>query len=233
MITILSIETATSICSVAIHRDGQTLVSADLFSEKSHSGALAILIEQLLTHCEIAFDDLNAVAVSSGPGSYTGLRIGLSTAKGLCYALSIPLIAISSLDAMTVQVMNFVDKALSVVFAPMLDARRMEVFYKIMLRDFTEIKPLSNLVVQEDSFNEYIDQYDAILLFGNGASKTKELFQDKSKIRIIEEINPSASNIGFLAYRKYEQSMFEDLAYFEPDYGKEFYSPLSKKKSFL
>lgn len=233
MITILSIETATTICSVAIHRDGKIMVSADLYSEKSHSGALAILIEQLLAHCDLNFKDLNAIAVSSGPGSYTGLRIGLSTAKGLCYALNIPLIAVSSLDAMAYQVMNIVIADDKTLFVPMLDARRMEVFYKILNRNFEDVKSLSNLILEEDSFDEFTSDYDAILLFGNGAPKAKELMNDKPKVRILEDVNPSASFLGVLAFQKFERGHFEDLAYFEPNYGKEFYSPVSKKKSFL
>ncbi len=233
MITILSIETATNICSVAIHRDGKIMVSTDLHSEKSHSGALAILIEQLLAHCEIEFKDLNAIAISSGPGSYTGLRIGLSTAKGLCYALNIPLIAVSSLDAMANQVMNFNYTDFKTLLIPMLDARRMEVFYKILSPNLKEIKPLSNLILEEASFDKYISEYDAILLFGNGAPKAKELMKDKVNVKIIENVNPSASSMGLHAFQRYERGHFEDLAYFEPNYGKEFYSPVSKKKSFL
>ncbi len=233
MITILSIETATSICSVAIHRDGEIMASADLFSEKSHSGSLAILIEQLLSHCELGFKDLSAIAVSSGPGSYTGLRIGLSTAKGLCFALNIPIISISSLDAMTFQVINFVYSNEKTLFVPMLDARRMEVFYKILSPELQEIKKLGNLVLEAESFDEYVPEYDAILLFGNGAPKAKELMKDKANVKIIENVNPAASSMGLLAFQRYESGHFEDLAYFEPNYGKEFYSPVSKKTSFL
>lgn len=233
MITILSIETATSICSVAIHQNGKIKASSDLFSEKSHSGALAILIEQLLAHCDLDFKDLNAIAVSSGPGSYTGLRIGLSTAKGLCFALNIPLISVSSLDSMTYQVMSFAPTNNKTLFVPMLDARRMEVFYKIISADFKEFKELGNLILEESSFDKYLAEDSIVLLFGNGADKAKELLKYKPKITIIENVNPSASFMGLLAFRKFENSNFEDLAYFEPNYGKEFYSPVSKKKSFL
>ncbi|MBK6266670.1 tRNA (adenosine(37)-N6)-threonylcarbamoyltransferase complex dimerization subunit type 1 TsaB [Marivirga sp. S37H4] len=232
MITILSIETATSICSVAIHQDSKTLASADLFLEKSHSASLSLLIEQLLSHCDLRLADLNAVAVSSGPGSYTGLRIGLSTAKGLCYALDIPLIAISSLDTMCVQMQKFILNT-SPLLIPMIDARRMEVFYKVNQYDLTEIEPLNNLILTEDSFDKYFDKYSTIYLFGNGASKASDLYKEKRNLIIIKDVNPSAMFMGKLAFGKYQLNQFEDLAYFEPDYGKEFFSPVSKKKSFL
>jgi tRNA threonylcarbamoyladenosine biosynthesis protein TsaB len=233
MTTILSIETATTICSVAIHQNGKVLASADLFLEKSHSGALAILIEQLLSHCELDFKNLNAIAVSSGPGSYTGLRIGLSTAKGLCFALSIPIISVSSLDAMTLEVMNFIPKEDKTIYIPMLDARRMEVFYKILGVEFNEIEPLSNLIIEENSFDAYLIAYEKIILFGDGAVKAKEMLKARPKLRIVENVNPSAVFMGAIAHQKYEKGQFENLAYFEPNYGKEFYSPISKKKSFL
>lgn len=129
---ILSIETSTAICSVAIHNEGELMANTDLHLEKSHSNSLTPLIEQLLYHCDLQMSDLTAIAVSSGPGSYTGLRIGLSTAKGLCYALEIPLISISSLDSMTIQVLNF-HKDDNSIYIPMLDARRMEIFIKFLI----------------------------------------------------------------------------------------------------
>ncbi|WP_340154083.1 tRNA (adenosine(37)-N6)-threonylcarbamoyltransferase complex dimerization subunit type 1 TsaB [uncultured Marivirga sp.] len=233
MSIILSIETSTPICSVAIHNDAKLMANADLYLEKSHSNSLTPLIEQLLSHCDLKMKDLEAIAVSSGPGSYTGLRIGLSTAKGLCYALEIPLISISSLDSMTVQVLNFQKEEAS-VYIPMLDARRMEVFYKVSAPDHSEIKEISNLIIEADAFQDYLDNYERIYLFGNGAEKTKDLLKPVSKKFIwIDHVNPSAQFFGKMAFDKFKMSQFEDLAYFEPNYGKEFYSPKSKKKSFL
>lgn len=233
MSNILSLETSTSICSVAIHKDAKVLAAADLYLDKSHSNSLTPLIEQMLQHCDLEMRDLDAVAVSSGPGSYTGLRIGLSTAKGLSYALDIPLIAISSLDSMTTQVLNF-HKSDKSIFIPMIDARRMEVFFKISDHSLSELQKMSNLIIEDDSFKEYIDGYDNIYLFGNGAAKAWELLKDQSnKFRLIDNVNPSAKFYGEMAYHKFMKQEFEDLAYFEPNYGKEFYSPKSKKKSFL
>jgi len=233
MSIILSIETSTPICSVAIHKNNQLIANADLYLEKSHSNSLTPLIEQLLQHCDLQMIDLNAVAVSSGPGSYTGLRIGLSTAKGLCYALNVPLISISSLDSMITQVLNF-HKSDSSIYIPMLDARRMEVFYKVSDGNLVEIEKMSNLIIKEDSFQEYTDKYSEIVLFGNGAEKAWDLLKSQSKKFLwIANVHPSAQFYGKMAFEQFEKEQYEDLAYFEPNYGKEFYSPKSKKKSFL
>ena len=232
MTKILSIETATSICSVAIHQDGELLANADLYLDKSHSNSLALLIEQLLAHCDLEMKQLDAIAVSSGPGSYTGLRIGLSTAKGLCYALDIPLIAVSSLDSMLVEVLHIYKKN-KTLYIPMLDARRMEVFLKIADEDFNQILPQSNLILAADSFKEYLGKWDEMVLFGNGADKAVSLLRNFSNnFLLVKHINPSAKFMGSIAHEKYSSKQFEDLAYFEPNYGKEFYSPQSKKKSF-
>jgi tRNA threonylcarbamoyladenosine biosynthesis protein TsaB len=231
MSIILSIETSTPICSVAIHKDAKLIANADLYLDKSHSNSLTPLIEQLLQHCDLNMTDLNAIAVSSGPGSYTGLRIGLSTAKGLCYALDIPLVSISSLDSMIVQVLNFHNDVNS-LYIPMLDARRMEVFYKISDSNLSDIEQMSNLIIDKDSFNKYKDKN--IYLFGNGAKKAWDLLGNQSeKFTLVNNVDPSAKYFGEIAFNKYNNEQFENLAYFEPNYGKEFYSPKSKKKSFL
>jgi len=230
---ILSIETSTPICSVAIHNKGELIANADLFLEKSHSNSLTPLIEQLLQHCDLQMKDLKAIAVSAGPGSYTGLRIGLSTAKGLCFALDIPLISISSLDSMTFQVLNF-HKDNDAIYIPMLDARRMEVFYKVSDMSLNELEPMSNLILTESSFQDYKEKFRQIFLFGNGAEKAFDLLRSQSnKFTWIDKVNPSAQFYGEMAYHKFKNNIFEDVAYFEPNYGKEFYSPKSKKKSFL
>lgn len=230
---ILSIETSTAICSVAIHNEGKLMANADLYLEKSHSNSLTPLIEQLIHHCDLQMKDINAIAVSSGPGSYTGLRIGLSTAKGLCYALDIPLISISSLESMTTQVLNFHKEGHS-IYIPMLDARRMEVFYKVSDADLVEVEKMSNLIIEEDSFSDHLNKYKSVFLFGNGAEKAWDLLKQQSeKFIFIDNINPSAQFYGEMVLEKFEKEQFEDLAYFEPNYGKDFYSPKSKKKSFL
>ncbi|PTB94068.1 tRNA (adenosine(37)-N6)-threonylcarbamoyltransferase complex dimerization subunit type 1 TsaB [Marivirga lumbricoides] len=199
MITILSIETATSICSVAVHQEGRLLASAELYLEKSHSSSLSLLIEQLISHCDLHLADLNAIAVSGGPGSYTGLRIGLSTAKGLCYALDIPLIAVSSLDAMSFHVQHYGPEQ-NGLLVPMIDARRMEVFYKALSPSLKEIEPLSNLILEENSFDKFTEKYSTLYLFGNGAEKAYKLYQQKGNFKILEDVNPSAKFLGHLAF---------------------------------
>lgn len=233
MSIILSIDTSTPICSVAIHNEAKLVANADLYLEKSHSNSLNPLIEQLLHHCDLQMSDLSSIAISSGPGSYTGLRIGLSTAKGLCYALEIPLISISSLDSMTAQVLNF-HKNDESIYIPLLDARRMEVFYKVSDANFKDVEGISNLVLDKNSFHTYIEKSDRIFLFGDGSEKTWDLLKSHSEKFIwIDNINPSAQYYGQIAFGKFQNQQFEDLAYFAPNYGKEFFSPKSKKKSFL
>lgn len=231
MALILSIETATHICSVALHKEGILLGLQELHLEKSHSGSLSLMIEQLLVHCDLEMDELDAIAIASGPGSYTGLRIGLSTAKGLCYALDKPLIAFSSLDHMVFAVKPYY--AEQTLLVPMIDARRMEVYYKISEASLKELSPIANLIVEADSFSNWIEQDKNIVLFGNGAEKCQELYEDIRNISILTNVYPSAKHMGELAFSKFEKQQFEDLAYFEPNYVKEFYSPKPKKKSII
>jgi tRNA threonylcarbamoyladenosine biosynthesis protein TsaB len=233
MSLILSIDTSTYICSVALHQDGIVRAEADLYLEKSHSGSLSQLIEQLLSHCDFQMNDLVAVAVSSGPGSYTGLRIGMSTAKGLCFALGIPLIGVSSLDVMALQVSKFFLENKKQLLVPMIDARRMEVFYKCLKPDLTEIEELGNLILEENTFDKLLTENEELILFGNGAEKAIGLFENKRNLKIIEGVTPKAKFMGDLAFMKFEKQEFESLAYFEPNYGKEFFSPKSNKKPFV
>jgi tRNA threonylcarbamoyladenosine biosynthesis protein TsaB len=233
MSVILSIETSTSICSVAIHQDGGLLAECDLHLEKSHSGSLNLAIEQLIKHCDLTMGAIAAVAVSSGPGSYTGLRIGMSTAKGLCYALEIPLVGVSSLDAMAMQLASFLYDDQNSLLVPMIDARRMEVFYKCIDMSLNEVRPLSNLVLEIDSFADLLVQYERVILCGNGSDKAKELYSDIGNLKQVSGVTPKAKYLGYLAEEKFKNNEFESLAYFEPSYGKAFYTPVSKKKPFV
>ncbi len=233
MSIILSIETSTFICSIALHENGIIKAQAELYLEKSHSGSLAKLIEELLAHCEYNMEQLSAIAVSSGPGSYTGLRIGMSTAKGLCYALDIPLLGVSSLNAMALQVNHFFVNDANYLLIPMIDARRMEVYYKCLTPDLSEEKKLGNLILQVDTFDQLLTKYEKLVLFGNGADKAEAMYAEKRNLKIIKDVTPEAKYLGVLGYQKFERNEFENLAYFEPSYGKEFYSPESKKKPFV
>jgi tRNA threonylcarbamoyladenosine biosynthesis protein TsaB len=224
MTYILSIETATNVCSVALHCDGAVLGHQELFVEKSHSGLLTVIINDLTCHCGISLNELSAIAVSEGPGSYTGLRIGISTAKGLCYSLGIPLISVNTLEAMLWSVLPFMRE--DHLFCPMIDARRMEVYCLIADRDGVVIKPTHPKVISESSFIEVIKD-KRIILFGDGALKCKEVLRGPN-ILFIDNILPNAKNIGQLALAKYANMEFEDVAYFEPFYLKDF-KPMHSK----
>jgi len=219
MAVVLSIETATSVCSVAIHRDEMLIVSQELFIDRSHSAHLNDCIGQLTKMAGLEFGDYNAIAVSKGPGSYTGLRIGTSTAKGLCYALDIPLIAINTLEAMAHETNRFnIRKAL---LCPMIDARRMEVYCTIIDHSGRILQPTQALVVEPDSFDRWLDDHE-LWLFGSGAAKTRDVLKSHPGLFHIDGVVSVASSVGQLAMERYKKDQFEDIAYFEPFYLKDF-----------
>ncbi|HEY8402519.1 MAG TPA: tRNA (adenosine(37)-N6)-threonylcarbamoyltransferase complex dimerization subunit type 1 TsaB [Cytophagaceae bacterium] len=219
MSLILSIETSTKAFSVALHEEGKLLADFEMLVEKSHSRVITLAIEQLFVMTNRKMADLKAVAVSKGPGSYTGLRIGVSTAKGLCFALDIPLIAINTLEAMAFEVNRFNPGYL---VCPMIDARRMEVYCTVMDKDSQIIRPTEAVILNEDSFNDLLDT-NSIFFCGDGSEKAKTLF-NKPNAFFIDNLYPSAKNIGFLAGDRFRARYFEDVAYFEPFYLKDFIS---------
>jgi tRNA threonylcarbamoyladenosine biosynthesis protein TsaB len=222
---ILSIETSTSVGSVALHKDGVLVTAYELHAEKSHSGALTPMVEQVFKYTGYTMQELDAIAISKGPGSYTGLRIGTSTAKGLCFALDKPLIAINTLEAMAAQVARInPGKAL---FCPMLDARRMEVFCLLARANGQVLEETHPLIVEEGAFAGYLKENE-ILFFGNGAAKCKPLFASQANALFIDGIYPVASEIGYLASKAFNKGAFEDVAYFEPFYLKDFQGPKLK-----
>lgn len=227
MSLILSIETATPVCAVALHEEGVLLAEAKLLKDKSHSDKLAILINQLLEHNSVKKNQLSAIAVSEGPGSYTGLRIGVSTAKGLCYGLDIPLIAISSLTALGAQVRNFIGEDDFMI--PMFDARRMEVYAQVLDKKLHIIEKTQPVIIDENSFGNFIANH-TVYIFGDGADKCKPVLNNDS-FKFINNIVPSAASVGELAYQKYLDRNFSDAAYFEPFYLKEFRA--GKPKSLI
>lgn len=218
MSIILSIETATPVCAVAIHEEGNLIAEARLLKDKSHSGQLAVLIQQLLQHCNLKENQLSAIAVSEGPGSYTGLRIGVSTAKGLCYGLDIPLIAISSLTALAAQVKEFAVHEDFLI--PMFDARRMEVYAQVLNGNLEILQNTTPVIIDENSFGNIIGD-QRVYMFGDGSEKCRPVFSEKNVI-FLKGIIPSAASVGELAYEKYIKNQFADVAYFEPFYLKEF-----------
>jgi len=216
---ILSIETTTKACSVALHNKGVLLAESTLYVDRSHSEKLAILIKNLLSCAEVTTKELTAVAIAGGPGSYTGLRIGTSTAKGLCYALSLPLIAINTLEAMAVEVVKYVSE--KVLLCSMLDARRMEVYSLLMDGSMNTIKPTEAKLIDENSFSEELKK-QKILFFGNGSSKCKPLLGNNKNAIFLDIQAISAVHVGELAWAKFQEEIFENLAYYEPKYLKEF-----------
>ena len=219
---ILNIETATKNCSVSIAENGKTIICNQIAEEGySHAERLHVFIEESIAAAGITVKDLVAVAVSQGPGSYTGLRIGVSAAKGLCYALEIPLIAVDTLQALAAQAT--IENGLIV---PMLDARRMEVYSAIFSNKLEVKRAILAEVITEDSFQEY----DETLYFvGDCADKCKEVLT-QSNFVFLEEIKyPSANEMSALSYAKFLKNDFADVAYFEPYYLKDFMITTSKK----
>ena len=217
---ILSIETSTKACSVALHNQGELLAESTLYVDKSHSEKLALLIKDLLSYADIVTSDLQAVAVASGPGSYTGLRIGTSTAKGLCYALDIPLFAIGTLEAMAYGVSQSITDA-EILLCPMLDARRMEVYSLLADKKLHIVQPTEAKIIDEHSYANQLNS-NKIIFFGNGAAKCESALGNNPNAIFINTQSISAVSVGMLAWHKFQQQDFEDLAYFEPDYLKEF-----------
>ena len=222
MAYILSIETSTTNCSVSLSFEGETLVlKEDYDNNYSHAERLHVYIDQVLKQADIISSQLDAIAVSKGPGSYTGLRIGVSAAKGLCFALGKPLIAISTLEALSHQV-----KTKEGIIIPMLDARRLEVYSAIFDNGYNRLRETQAQVLNEDSFKSYLED-SKVTFIGNGVSKTKGLINHKNAI-FIEDKLPSANEMSQLAYSKYKKNDIEDVAYFEPYYLKDFLFHKSK-----
>lgn len=228
MNTILSIDSATQSGSVAVHRDGQLIGLQQYNIDKSHSSLLHVIIDQLIQNCGLSKSDLDAIAISAGPGSYTGLRIGVSSAKGFCFALDKPLIAVNTLEAMAKQVSNINTE--KVLLCPMIDARRSEVYGMIFDHNLTIIEETEAIIVDEHSFDKYL-QENRIIFFGDGSGKCKTILNNENAV-FIDNIIPSAKEIGELATQKYLKEDFENLAYYEPFYLKEFRIIKSKKKLF-
>ena len=223
MAYILAIETTTKNCSVALFDDAKQPALKELVSEGySHAEQLTIFIEEVLSEVKISINNLNAIALSMGPGSYTGLRIGTSTAKGLCYSLGIPLIAISTLKAMALGVSENQEYDF---YCPMIDARRMEVFAAIFDDENNQVRDIMADVVDGSTYKEYLNK--KVLFFGDGAMKCQEMINHKNAT-YLEGIFPSAKDMGILLCQKFENKDFEDVAYFEPFYLKDFVA--GKKK---
>lgn len=221
MALILTIDTATKNCSVALSKDGLHVDSIDYNDGNfSHSEKLHVFIEELCERTGHKLKDLNAVAISKGPGSYTGLRIGVSAAKGLCYGLDIPLISIETLEVLTkTYLLDYKVKDQDILI-PMLDARRMEVYTAVYNAHLENLEPTNALVLDNSSYATYLNNNHCHFI-GDGATKTSTLFAN-TKHRFIDHLYPSAAAMHQVVFEKYKTKSFEDVAYFEPYYLKDF-----------
>ncbi len=217
---LLSIDTTAKVCSVTLHQQGQLLSGFHIYSEKVASAQLAPMIEAILAKNNLSPQQLDAVAVAKGPGSYTGLRIGTSTAKGLCVAMDIPLLAVNSLQAMAYQIADLLPA--EQVLCPMIDARRMEVYCMLLNPDMTILQETKAEIIEEGAFGNLLNE-KSVVFFGDGAEKCKPVLgQHPNAVFWKKPIWPNAESVGYLAYQKYLQNDFENLVTFEPYYLKEF-----------
>lgn len=227
MATILQIETATQVCAAAISRDGETIALKEETASNIHAGSLTLFIKAVMDAAGLAFTDLDAVAVSKGPGSYTGLRIGVSSAKGLCYALDKPLIAIDTLKMMAA---GFLKQHMGYtgLVCPMIDARRMEVFTAVFDAELNSIRPVEAKVIDAQRFAGELS-LGKVTFIGDGAMKCAGVLAHANAVFTAQNFN-SAANMSSLAHKAYLEGAFEDVAYFEPFYLKDFVLTTPKKK---
>jgi len=220
---ILNIETSTKNCSVSVAKEGEIIAIKELNDGGySHAEKLHEFIKGIVKDAKIRLSDLRAVAVSKGPGSYTGLRIGVSAAKGLCFALDTPLISVNTLESLAHSI------SISDGFIiPLLDARRMEVYSSVFSSNYENIRKVEAEIITETSFEEYLNEKKVYFL-GDGAEKCKQLISHENPV-FIDDKFPSANELGMLSYNKYKKNDIEDVAYFEPFYLKDFVVTKSKK----
>lgn len=221
MALILSIETSMDVCSVAIHEKGKLLKVLEISTPRSHAAQLGVLIQKTCEEAACPPGKLHAIAVSAGPGSYTGLRIGVSTAKGLCYGLNVPLIAVNTLDVIARQTRH--QYGTGAWLCPLIDARRMDVFCKLIDGNDREVIPTAAITLHPEHFRKYLDEGYPIVFSGNAAEKCKTVIKHPQAL-FISDIYPSATVLGELAFEKWSKGHLEDAAQFEPLYAKEFFT---------
>ncbi|MEC4112858.1 tRNA (adenosine(37)-N6)-threonylcarbamoyltransferase complex dimerization subunit type 1 TsaB [Myroides pelagicus] len=225
MITLLNIETATKNCSVSLSVDGQLVKLQEIAEENfSHAEKLHVFIEAVLASVGKTLKDLDGIAISQGPGSYTGLRIGVSSVKGLCYGLSIPMIAVDTLEVLA-RAVPYTDG----LIVPMIDARRMEVFASVFDQTYQQLQPIEAVVIDENSFQE-LRQVDKVYFVGDGAAKCEEILKQDNFTFLSKIVYPSAKEMVTISYQKYINKEFVDVAYFEPFYLKDFVMATKKNK---
>jgi tRNA threonylcarbamoyladenosine biosynthesis protein TsaB len=217
---ILHLETSTNVCSVALSENSVCIFKKSNTEGMNHAALLSVFIAEALEILKPEGKKLDAVAVSSGPGSYTGLRIGVSTAKGLCYGLDVPLIEVSTLEVLAVEALKQFQSAENTLFCPMIDARRMEVYAAFYNKKGEQKREISADIITSDSYTELLKDH-VVYFFGNGAEKCKTTITH-SNAHFIDNLVPLAENMISLAEKQFEAKQFADTAYFEPFYLKEF-----------
>ncbi len=219
---LLMIETSSINCSVALSINHQLVSCVEKQEQNIHASSITLFIEQVLAEANLTLQDLDAVAIGKGPGSYTGLRIGVSTAKGLCYALNIPLIACNSLETLYAQAKTQVNTIQHQVYIPLIDARRMEVYTCTYSETGILLEEIKAVIVDEHTFSNSLTK-SKVIFFGDGTTKIKQMYEQNENAEFLEGLYPSARFMQTQALSYYEQQRFEDVAYFEPYYLKEFY----------
>lgn len=231
---LLHIETATNVCSVALSKGEEIIALRESDEDRSHGSLLTVFINEVLKESELNPEDLDAISVSKGPGSYTGLRIGVSVTKGFAYAREIPVIGIVTLQAMAIAAMhNEAVKKLQLaypdlLYCPMIDARRMEVYSAVYDKGLQEVEKVSAVIVEENSYSKLLAE-NKLVYFGNGSDKIIDTIKHQNA-HFIKGIVPSASFMLPLALKAFKQKTFEDTAYFEPFYLKDFVATVPKNK---
>ena len=233
---ILCIETSTAVCSVALVENGKVIALRESLDGQNHAEKITIFIDEVMKEANVSYRDLDAVATSMGPGSYTGLRIGVSTAKGLCYAMEKPLIAVDTLAAMAYGFKDYKTTRLqdyklesTDILCPMIDARRMEVYSAFFNEQLERISETNAIIIDENSFME-LKQNNHLYLFGDGADKLASLFENDENITVVEKFHCSAAYMAQLADKAFKNNDFVDTAYFEPFYLKNFVPGMPKVK---
>lgn len=218
---ILQIETATTVCSVALSENGKILACREADQRNIHAEKITVFVNEVLQAAGKSFNNIDAIAISSGPGSYTGLRIGVSAAKGLSFALDKPLIAVETLEAMAAGLIDQSSFEQNTLLCPMIDARRMEVYTAIFDLNGNKILPTTAEIIDGNSFSDLLSRHK-IIFFGDGAEKCREVLAVHPNAEVVGDFTNSAKHLTKRATEKYLAKEFEDVAYFEPYYLKDF-----------
>ena len=227
MSCIIHIETATDVCSVALSENGKILAHQEDYEGPNHSVVLGPFVDEMLSFADSHAIPVDAVAVSCGPGSYTGLRIGVSMAKGVCYGRNLHLIGVSTLELLCVPLLLSEQIPADTLLCPMIDARRMEVYSAIYTPSLDTVKGITADIIDGNSYAEFLEKHP-VVFFGNGADKCKEVIKHPNA-KFLDGVKPLAKNMLPLAEKSFLQGKFEDVAYFEPFYLKEFVATKPKK----